>query len=524
MKQRSKNVESQNFISFFDYTKMNDNFTFQSNIISSWVIILFNKISSIFLLFLSQMLFYSQEKVASRGKTRFSKRKKNILTCIKEIIFYIREKIWEKIFRVKISIASGGSSLASKIRAKETETASWENRKEKSKKRGVSDRFSSLRHLALAFSFAASKKHGFFPSCAGEARGTALPSSLPRFISIFLRAFCVQFHLASLPRHVLFLFPRLSLCHSRSRRTRSSCFTPPQSFLYHPHSSLCSPLSIPTLSLSLSFSLRFFALLIHFTTVVPSFALLFLVSRSFHRFFHDPPLTSFHPSPNLFPLSLRALVPFTHSLFPSRLRRYFLVAPSLPRLYATLLSLSLSLLLTPTIRRDYFPFSLVLPYISVLALSLPLSLSLLSSSFFFPPLYPSIYLSVPFPPRTNPAAFFLSSFSSSRLDPPVLSPQSAFYVFPTLSTRRLLASSRIFPFRGHRTRDDDDDDDDDDQPALSPGKRKRKRPLPLSPLPLRFLQSPGAISRFQTGRDWNLPRDLPPLSSFAVLSSSLSSR
>lgn len=38
----------------------------------------------------------------------------------------------------------------------------------------------------------------------------------------------------------------------------------------------------------------------------------------------SPPST---PLPNLFPLSLRALVPFTHSLFPSRLRRYFLSWP-----------------------------------------------------------------------------------------------------------------------------------------------------------------------------------------------------
>lgn len=109
--------------------------------------------------------------------------------------------------------------------------------------------------------------------------------------------------------------------------------------------------ALPSLNSNHSFSfslfVSFFALLIHFTTVVPSlsssFALLFLVSRSFHRFFHDPPLTSFHPSPSLFPLSPRALVPFTHSLFPPRLRRYFLMAPLLPRLYATLRSLSLSL-------------------------------------------------------------------------------------------------------------------------------------------------------------------------------------
>lgn len=100
---------------------------------------------------------------------------------------------------------------------------------------------------------------------------------------------------------------------------------------------------LPYLSLSLSFSLRFFS---PFSSISrpsfrpsPSFFLSlgrFIASSTTLR---SPPST---PLPNLFPLSLRALVPFTHSLFPSRLRRYFLVAPSLPRLYATLLSLSLS--------------------------------------------------------------------------------------------------------------------------------------------------------------------------------------
>ena len=185
--------------------------------------------------------------------------------------------------------------------------------------------------------------------------------------------------------------------------------SPPRLLLYHPHSSLCSPLSIPIPPPPL----RFFALLTHFTTVVvpspsPSFVLLFLVSRSFRRFFHDPPLTSFHPSSSPFPLSLRALVPFTHSLFPSRLRRYFLVAPSLPRLYATLLSLSLSLSLSshPNDRERTSPFPSFFP-ISLSWYYPSRRLFLFSSGFFFPPPAISIYLSfrsVLSP--TNSAAFF----------------------------------------------------------------------------------------------------------------------
>lgn len=135
----------------------------------------------------------------------------------------------------------------------------------------------------------------FSPFYAGEQRDRPpFHLSSPRFISIFLRAFCVQFHLASLPCHVLFLFPRLSLCHSRSRRARSSCFTTLLSLplaLSLPR----SPFSISTLS----FSPRSFALLIHFMTVVlsPFFTLLFLVSRSFHRFFLYPPLARLPPFP-----------------------------------------------------------------------------------------------------------------------------------------------------------------------------------------------------------------------------------
>lgn len=142
-----------------------------------------------------------------------------------------------------------------------------------------------------------------------QERKNFLPSSLPRFISIFLRAFCVQFHLASLLCHVLFLFPHLSLRHSRNRRACSSCFTPslpsvppppysPSSFSsFFPHNSTLSrthtytyahtavspfpsPVPLPFSSISRA-SFRLSHL---------SFALLFLVSRSFHRFFHDPPL------------------------------------------------------------------------------------------------------------------------------------------------------------------------------------------------------------------------------------------
>lgn len=53
----------------------------------------------------------------------------------------------------------------------------------------------------------------------------------------------------------------------------------------------------------------------------PFFALLFLVSRSFHRFFLElsarPPFPSSPPRPHPFPLLPRTLVPFTRSLVPS---------------------------------------------------------------------------------------------------------------------------------------------------------------------------------------------------------------
>lgn len=357
----------------------------------------------------------------------------------------------------------------------------------------------------------------------GREERTALPSSLPRFISIFLRAFCVQFHLASLPRHVLFLFPRLSLCHSRSRRTRSSCFTPlpslPPSFF--------SPLSPLNSNHSFSFSLfvSFFALLIHFTTVVPSlspsFALLFLVSRSFHRFFHDPPLTSFHPSPSLFPLSPRALVPFTHSLFPPRLRRYFLMAPSLPRLYATLRSLSLSLssFFYPNDRERQPPL-FRRSFLYLRPGSIPPAVSFSSPLAFSFPLY--IHLSI-FPFRSlpnQPSCLFPLLLHLLLL----ISPRSA----GSFSAQCLLRFSNVIDASPPRFFPDF---------SLSRPPFSRRRPtgsfsektqaettaplfllcLPVFPILVLFrVSKPGR-------RNWNLPRDFPPLSSFAVLPSSFPS-
>lgn len=162
-----------------------------------------------------------------------------------------------------------------------------------------------------------------------QERKNFLPSSLPRFISIFLRAFCVQFHLASLLCHVLFLFPHLSLRHSRNRRACSSCFTPslpsvppppysPSSFSsFFPHNSTLSHTYIHIRAhrrLSLSFP-RSFALLIHFTSIVsslsplfrPPFSCLSVVSSLLPR-----PSTRSTRSPlrQPFPLSPRTLVPF----------------------------------------------------------------------------------------------------------------------------------------------------------------------------------------------------------------------
>lgn len=211
---------------------------------------------------------------------------------------------------------------------------------------------------------------------------------------------------------------------------------------------------------------------ISLTILRPPFSCLSVVSSllprlSAHLF---PPLSQSFPSFAArvgsiysFPLPPTPKMLFSRGPFASTVIRH----PSFSFL------LPLFFLLTPTLGRDNLPFSLVLSYISILG-SIPPAVSFSSPLAFSFPLY--IHLSI-FPFRSlpnQPSCLFppLSSFFPSRLDSPVLSPCSAFYVFPTLSTRRLLASSRIFPFRGHRSRDDD-------QPALSPGKHKRKRPLPL---------------------------------------------
>ena len=158
-----------------------------------------------------------------------------------------------------ISIISRKSNLLLKLEEKRQQ-----HREKIGKRNRKSEALATGSHpLRSHFLSQPGRSTGFSP-LERERRGkTALPSSLPRFISIFLRAFCVQFHLASLPRHVLFLFPRLSLCHSQSRRTRSSCFTLPpslfsSSFASLPPSffSLLSPLNSypPPLSVSSPFS------------------------------------------------------------------------------------------------------------------------------------------------------------------------------------------------------------------------------------------------------------------------------
>jgi len=320
--------------------------------------------------------------------------------------------------------------------------------------------------LATAFHFFW-KEQGFSWFFPVRERKNILPSSLPRFISIFLRAFCVQFHLASLPRHVLFLFPRLSLRRSWSRRARSSCFSPshllarpsprfPRTVLSsltrtYTHTLLLPPFLRPFhpfhnrhfVSLSLSLSPSFF--------LSPG---RFIASSTIPR--SSPPSSLSQP----FPLSPRTLVPFAP--FP---------LPSPPHLPKTLFSRgpfastairhpfpSFSLL-APITGRGILPFFVVLFYIFVPILfvsSLPPSLS---SSLSFCPSAPQLFLS----PSVSICLFFLSSpqsfpsspSASTRLAAPAFSSsRSAFYVFPGLSTRRLLASPRTFPFRGYRSRDD----------------------------------------------------------------------
>lgn len=370
----------------------------------------------------------------------------------------------------------------------------------------ISDRFSSL---TLAFSFATPKKRGLLPLARekGRRRVFALPSSLSRFISIFLRAFCVQFHLASLPCRVLFLFPRLSLCHSRSRRACSSCFSP---LTYQ------SPLTSPFSFLSLSFS----------PFLCPSHP------------FHDCRSVSLHSSPSFF-LSLGRFIassstlrsppptPVPPRLFLSlfcRVRWFHLLDPSSPRPSKTLFSRGpfasmvirhpSSLSLSPSPSSSFFfshpngrekqpPLSLVLPHIAVHGIhpslflrgffSLPLSIHL---SFF-------LFLSLP---------YLLTSASPPLLS--LLSPCCA----GSFSAERLLRFSSVidvassplpglFPFAATIL------ETTANQLFLrenASGNDRRRSPL-LPPLP-----HPRTIHAFPGWKDWNLPGEFPPFSSFAV--------
>lgn len=154
-------------------------------------------------------------------------------------------KEYEK--KIVVSVYSYCKQPVSKIRGKEITT--WENREEKSKKRSVSDRFSSL---TLAFSFAVSKKHGFFSSYAGE-KGE-LPFHLPSHDSsqFFFELFVSNF--TSPPCHAMSFFFFLVYPSAIRGVDELALRVLPPYLLYHPHSSLCSPLSIPS-SLSFFFSL-----------------------------------------------------------------------------------------------------------------------------------------------------------------------------------------------------------------------------------------------------------------------------
>lgn len=391
------------------------------------------------------------------------------------------------------------------------------------------DRFSSLL-LSCVFlrnPEEARPAAGFCPSRTredGECQ-PALPSlSLPSRDSsqFFFELFVSNF--TSPPCHVAssFFFP---VCPSAIRgvdeRARSSCFT----------SLACPPLSalLPSfLHLFLFFSpfLRSFALLIHFTTVVsspsilrPPFSCLSVVSSLLPRALRSPP----PPAPPLFsaPASsfpsfaayVGSIYSFPRSLFsPDRLRRYFLVAPSLPWLYATLLSSpSPSFLpssLTPTGREKQPPLSLARSSLYHRPDSILLSFS---PAFSFSPssihLSIFLFLSLPYPRAPLSLYFFLSLPPFPSL--PLLLPaapltllrqfflRGAPFTFFQRYRRRLLASSRTFPFRGHYPRDDG-------QPALSPGKRKRKRPSLLPPFsfalslaPLLQLPLPSCVSRLE---------------------------
>lgn len=203
---------------------------------------------------------------------------------------------------------------------------------------------------------------------------------------------------------------------------------PPYLF-YHPHSFPRSPLSIPS---SLSFSLSSFLRPFHpfhdrrpvsLTVLRPPFSCLSVVSSLLPRpSAHLLPSLS-QPFPSFaarvgsiysFPLLPTPKTLFSRGPFASTVIRHPSFSFSLPLFF----------LFTPTIGRDNLPFSLVLSYISVLAISL--LLSLFSSLAFSFSLY--IHLSIfPFHSLPNqPSCLFplllllisprsAGSFSAERL-------------------------------------------------------------------------------------------------------------
>lgn len=395
-------------------------------------------------------------------------------------------------------------------------------RREKKKKKKkcervcIGDRFSSL---ALAFSFATPKKRRLSASLALENGGSS-PFHLPYRDSsqFFFELFVSNF--TSPPCHVAssFFFP---VCPSAIRgvdelalRVSAPLPTPPSLVL--PLFPLFS-LFLPPSPLSLSFFVPspFSSISRLSFRLPPFFALLFLVSRSFHRFFLDSPLPP-PPTPYRLILSLFCRVRWFHLLVPSLpllpgcLRRYFLVAPSLPWLYATLsLSLSTSLLPSshPNSREKQPPLSLVLPHITISRLYPPLFLP----GFFSLPLSIrlSIFLFLSFPyPRLRLS--LLSSSCSSHLAPPVLSPRSAFYVFPALST----SPPRLFPdFSLSRPLSSRR------RPTSSFSGKTQAETTAVAPLFCpRFCRhsTPSPSHAFPGWKDWNLPGEFPPFSSFAA--------
>lgn len=159
----------------------------------------------------------------------------------------------------------------------------------------------------------------------------------------------------------------------------------------------------------------------------PAFSCLSVVSSLLPLLSARPPAA--FPSAQPFPLSPLTLLPFTRSLFPPRLRRYFLAAPSLPRLYATLfpphlfLSLSLSLPLFPFLFPSFFqpqrPRDNLIVSLTFFPIYIPPPLSLLLRLFILPhPIF--IYLSfrsvsLPDCLSTSPPPSLASSFSAERL-------------------------------------------------------------------------------------------------------------